>query len=442
MDLQSIAKRRAPYYTVGPHPYCDWITDGVADDVQIQQAIDYLDACGGGRIQLTADTYVLANQIRVKEDVHIEGITIPYRDRIILADHQISQFNITNAIDNAFVMVASSGIERCGFYYPNQQTNAAPDVYPATIKLVNSPSTMIPKDVYIAENLAINPYIFCDATVAHERLSFMRNLGSPISVGLDLDHSSDIDYIEGNHWNPNFAPHILGINIYNWMIANSIGFRVGRADGAKFLNNFTWGYYQGAKFLGTDMITISSNAFDATPRCIDCVNLTNSRISNNLCYAFDAFNSALPANAVGISLEMSAGGGANNIVSGNTVVSAATGIYSNCPKTVIVGNNVVGFDSICGYNKGIWCYTSAPRCVISNNFVDGVGHANGGGIVVEATQFVMSGNLIYNCPSSGFFIVNGLDDYTIVGNVTKTCGGNQYGNGAHKFADTSHNVAD
>jgi hypothetical protein len=191
---------------------------------------------------------------------------------------------------------------------------------------------------------------------------------------------------------------------------------------------------------GTDLITVAENVFDATPRGIDGLNVTNSRFENNLCYDFWA-NSTGPTTSVGISLE-NTGTGANNVVLGNTVNSASQGIYANCPDTIIASNDVLNFNSFGGYVKGIWCYTSALRSVVGNNKINGNGHANGAGIVIEASQFTVTGNLVVGCPSSGIYIVNGLDDYTVSGNVLKTCGGSVYGNGAHKFADTSHNVAD
>jgi hypothetical protein len=51
----------------------DYITDGTADNVEIQQAIDAATAAGGGHVYLQAGTYNLAATINLKSNVILEG---------------------------------------------------------------------------------------------------------------------------------------------------------------------------------------------------------------------------------------------------------------------------------------------------------------------------------------------------------------------------------
>ena len=60
------------FYTVGATD-ADYITDGTADDVQIQQAIDATNAAGGGTVYLKEGTYTTAAAILMKANVTLQG---------------------------------------------------------------------------------------------------------------------------------------------------------------------------------------------------------------------------------------------------------------------------------------------------------------------------------------------------------------------------------
>jgi len=52
----------------------DYRCDGTADDVQIQAAIDYLSAQGGGTVQLTSGVYLITTAISVVGNIRIVGV--------------------------------------------------------------------------------------------------------------------------------------------------------------------------------------------------------------------------------------------------------------------------------------------------------------------------------------------------------------------------------
>jgi hypothetical protein len=74
-NLKSGLQRKV-FYTVGPAD-ADYITDGTADEVQIQQAIDAANTAGGGVVYLKEGTYTLTNaasaSIVMKSKVTLQG---------------------------------------------------------------------------------------------------------------------------------------------------------------------------------------------------------------------------------------------------------------------------------------------------------------------------------------------------------------------------------
>lgn len=69
--------------TVGTASDCDYICDGVADDVQIQQAVDYVNGLGGGDIIIRPGTYNITTCVYLKSHVHISayGATFEVEDQ-------------------------------------------------------------------------------------------------------------------------------------------------------------------------------------------------------------------------------------------------------------------------------------------------------------------------------------------------------------------------
>lgn len=69
-SVDYLASMILPFVTVGSSD-ADYITDGVADDVQIQQAINDVNAAGGGLIWIKEGTYNIASQITLPFNPYI-----------------------------------------------------------------------------------------------------------------------------------------------------------------------------------------------------------------------------------------------------------------------------------------------------------------------------------------------------------------------------------
>lgn len=64
--------RSTPFYTVGATD-SQYVTDGSADEVEIQAAIDAANTAGGGVVYIKEGTYIIAANIRVQSNVHLTG---------------------------------------------------------------------------------------------------------------------------------------------------------------------------------------------------------------------------------------------------------------------------------------------------------------------------------------------------------------------------------
>lgn len=62
-ELRDAVNNKLPYKVVGFNSSCDYVCDGISDDVQIQQAIDDVVNAGGGVIYLQIGTYDIQNTI-------------------------------------------------------------------------------------------------------------------------------------------------------------------------------------------------------------------------------------------------------------------------------------------------------------------------------------------------------------------------------------------
>lgn len=59
--------------TVGTDAGCDYVCDGTEDDIQIQAAIDYIVAAGGGIVHIKNGDYYLSSALSIKSRIILEG---------------------------------------------------------------------------------------------------------------------------------------------------------------------------------------------------------------------------------------------------------------------------------------------------------------------------------------------------------------------------------
>lgn len=98
IQTQLDGKQAEIYYTVGS-ANADYITDGTDDDVQIQQALDAVDAAGGGIVEVKEGTYNISSRLLVYDNTWLRG-TGP--TTILKKTAGVSNARIiTNADDNA-----------------------------------------------------------------------------------------------------------------------------------------------------------------------------------------------------------------------------------------------------------------------------------------------------------------------------------------------------
>jgi len=84
----------------------DYITNGTADNVEIQAAIDYVNGLGGGIVWLKAGTYNITTIIKIRSNVHLQGesktnvtLNVPSANNI----SAIQNYNYSNnVIDSGF----------------------------------------------------------------------------------------------------------------------------------------------------------------------------------------------------------------------------------------------------------------------------------------------------------------------------------------------------
>ena len=198
-----------PCVTVGPHDWCDYVTDGVADNVQIQAAIDALASSSpyhAGVVQLCSNVYVFASDagISIPPGIHLKGngnAVCQWSSN----DMQPTQINVVSTTVSPITMLHGSEISGIRFYYPNQHNNATPDEYPYTISLDKAAP---PTEVYIHDIHLKNSYNGIDASSPGYYTGGLRIYdvyGYPLHIGIYVDQGTDVQRIRGVHFHPGYG---------------------------------------------------------------------------------------------------------------------------------------------------------------------------------------------------------------------------------------------
>ena len=429
-----------PFVTVGTSEDADYVTDGVDDNVQIQAAIDAMYALGGGTVQLLLDKYKfsLSGGIVVKEHVTLRGVNNPMDGTLTQSYTQAhgSVICVFSTSAYAITMYPASTIEDLWIYYPGQVLNATPTVYPSTI-YITADGAIPASDQTIRRVMAVNPYIFVDAYRAHYRLVVEDCAGYPLYVGVRTSDSTDIDYIQRNHWNPNYYTG-RGETLVFWVMANAFAFHIVDADWPRIQDNFCWGYKYGIYLTDVDDAFITNNGCDRTSYAIHMITSSGNHIQGNVLNIFGASYSS-PSDTYGI--DVASGNG--NIIEGNTVVSAVYGIRSNAPGTVIIGNQLRDINTGENpYSNGIKIMENGDHNVVVANHCDGNSRDNTVAIAIESgnSGSVVNSNVMYNYDDYGLFIVSGAINFTAIGNIAIGCGDGIYDNSGSVTKEIAHNI--
>ncbi len=217
-----------------------------------QEAIDAAHRAGGGTVFAPRGRYRFDGALTVKREVTLEGIGRYAPAHAGLRDQGQNKpefgtvFEVVGGAGEpdgpAFItLLGNAALRGVTVYYPEQDPQSAePTPYPYAVALrENNPALL--------DTQLLNPYLGIDAT--QNQRALIRNVhGQPIYKGVVVDAVYDIGRIENVHWNPWWS---MGTPVYEWQVANGIGFEFGRTDWHYVHNTFCFGYNVGYKFIET-----------------------------------------------------------------------------------------------------------------------------------------------------------------------------------------------
>lgn len=228
--------------------------DGVSDDTAaIQKALEYAKTH-------TPVCYLPAGRYRLNR-----SITIPGGVTLIGAGGSVSHSKTPNGsalliyggkgdenAEPAIILDWSATIRQVTIHYPEQLPPPNVTPYPWTIQARGQLCQVL--DVVMT-----NPYNAIDVGTYHNELHMIRNVfACPLNVGVYIDRCTDIGRVENVHFNPNFwkrsklepifptggfteGDAIEGFQnklLGDYLLANFIGFKIGKTDWEYITNCF------------------------------------------------------------------------------------------------------------------------------------------------------------------------------------------------------------
>jgi parallel beta-helix repeat protein len=411
-----------PFVVVGAESWCDYITDGTDDAVQIQAAIDavYASGASGGKVILIPGNYNIgAYTITIYPSVTLEGANDPFQKPDhgwTYANPQVARINVTSttSAQYAVLLKTASTIRNIQFHYPNQLNTASPITYPATIK--------VDTDAYVVtiENIqGGNCWYFLDASATHNSIIVNRVFAFPIYRGIYEDLNYDVSYVSNVHFNPNYATGFVpSVALCGYVRDNSIAFEIHKSDCSVYTNLFAFGYYKGFVITDNTRSTFINPQADAClfpfilTRCyrvtidggwaynVDWIN-SNWVLSGNWGIYVDASYRCVIKNCM---LNVGQNGiktnsGSYHTIEGNVVegfngvVADNAGIFVNSPHSIINGNTVICV--VAGTSYGIRIYTAAYCSVVGNT----IKSCNTSSVLYQSSDYCsIIGNTAENCP--------------------------------------------
>jgi hypothetical protein len=335
------------------------VGNGVADDTAaIQAALNSLSATGGV-VTVPQGQYKLTAKITIPSFVKLQGanwLPDPSNGSQVFATSLYIAWGSGNALGsgNAAVQMSySSAIEGFTFYYPGQvaKTVATPLTFDYSI------STPVAAGVY--DNIQIknitlyNSYAGINLTNAGRwRVESIQ--GNPLYLGLKCDANYDACYLNRVHW-WNFYTQ-SGV-LYNWTLANGIGFQFGRIDQAFVESVLVYGYSTAFNCIATvnggTWASFNNITVDIANYCFVCEGVNQILVNN---FIFIPSAAVLPAILInsGTSVQFSNGtitstGAVGAQVDGGTAVQFSNVAFKNQHSAVVCTNTTtaVKIDSAC-----------------------------------------------------------------------------------------------
>lgn len=401
----------------------DYQCDGVADEVEINAALNALPAAVGGRVILMEGTFTIADPITIP----VDNITLRGQGRSSFIDgdglatneHAIVIDAVTNiAVKKLAIQTQDTGGKTCHCFDLSNGCNnftieyvtiVASDAYGIFIHGTNILDGTI-RDLSIEQ--ADEQGIFCDMTVGNNMFrlhlldSFITGCGND---GIRL-YLADYSLVTGNvcYTNGN-----SGIDIIN-------------TDYIALNNNICIGNtHYGIHFVGTTNSTLDDNICHLNT-------LHNVYIGGDSDHNVIKGNECISANSVlsdGISVDNNAN--ENSIIGNKCTSNGRWGIYVNGVHNKVSDNHVClsGDDGIritaadcqvndnyiydngqdtAGTYHGIVLSADADRCQISGNTINDPGDATEDGIHLEdgVEGCQINGNKIYNLMGTGIYLAD------------------------------------
>ncbi|MCA9358194.1 right-handed parallel beta-helix repeat-containing protein, partial [Candidatus Kaiserbacteria bacterium] len=344
--------------------YADYVADGTSDEVEIQQAIDYVYANGGG-----GTVYLLAGNFEVSTST-APGIAINMATNTQLIGQGVStviKLKDNNDLGDVVILRASS----------------TPRVAISSLKIDGNQANQSSSQtaVYLSDSSS--------STISELEVVNVDNYGA------DVNNSTDVLVINNKH--------IYGINVFlssRIRIKNNniAGIDIDGSSDVEVASNNISENWDGIAAYNSSRLSIQNNTMWASAdSALYFENITYSNVANNV----------ISNTGKGVTLTEES---MYNVISSNQLSNLSAGIYFDAPYSYapshnIVSNNVIRniFGSF-GAN-GIFLGWGASDNTISNNKIENVGHAAiaaysgyGGG---NAANNVISNNQLYSIGLSG-----------------------------------------
>ena len=343
--------------------YADYVADGTSDEVEIQQAIDYVYANGGG-----GTVYLLAGNFEVSTST-APGIAINMATNTQLIGQGVStviKLKDNNDLGDVVILRASS----------------TPRVAISSLKIDGNQANQSSSQtaVYLSDSSS--------STISELEVVNVDNYGA------DVNNSTDVLVINNKH--------IYGINVFlssRIRIKNNniAGIDIDGSSDVEVASNNISENWDGIAAYNSSRLSIQNNTMWASAdSALYFENITYSNVANNV----------ISNTGKGVTLTEES---MYNVISSNQLSNLSAGIYFDAPYSYapshnIVSNNVIRniFGSF-GAN-GIFLGWGASDNTISNNKIENVGHAaiaaysRYGG---NAANNVISNNQLYSIGLSG-----------------------------------------
>ncbi|MCS7089818.1 MAG: glycosyl hydrolase family 28-related protein [Verrucomicrobiota bacterium] len=229
------------------------IPDGRTDNTAaFQRALDAAGQRGGGVVYAPRGNYRFAGSLRVPPAVTLRGVweSVPahngIRDRgLPKPTDDGTTFLVTGGAGSEaeppfITLNHNSTLKGVVIYYPDQNPESEPRVYPWTIAMRGKNPAVLAVEL-------LNPYQAIDAS-QNERHLIRDVHGQPLRRGIYVDAIYDVGRIENVHFNPWWS---LRPQVRAWQQAHGEAFIFGRSDWQYVFNTFCFGYHVGYRFVAT-----------------------------------------------------------------------------------------------------------------------------------------------------------------------------------------------